>query len=236
MTTTATTTAANPQPNVPTAQDFERRFKELGKRKGQGGDAQVAALFTFFEGTFLNVLDLAKNKHGSDVDDAAHSAAVFAMEQGTNSMYDTKASTTQKLASMMRAMGKLGQCTKFGVGQPLDVVNEFEGELKTIRKNPAMKGKLKDGAQAVVEFARAQTKAQRILSKQEFTQFLLKKQRDATTEEDYLASLRKAVGNHKAGKVFKLDADTADAIVKACNKRLKAIAEAKAPSAAKKAA
>lgn len=218
--------------NIPKAEEYEAKVKILGANKGKGSDAQLAFLTTFFEACYLTVWTLKKHTHGDGIDDAAHASALFAQEQGNNSQYDTKTATVNKDASNARTMGKLAGKAGFGPAL-LDVVNDFVGEIKTLRKNPAMKGKLKDGAQALVSFARAQYKADHIMTKQEFSKFLLKKSRDPMTEEDWLVAQRKTVQKHRAGKGgWQMDLGTADALVKLFTKRLKEIADSRQPKAA----
>jgi hypothetical protein len=107
------------------------------------------------------------------------------------------------------------------------MVNSFMTKHQTMRKDPVMCKKFEDPSNALLKLARAQIKRDHLISANEFDAFLLKKDPSLKTEEDWLEATRKSATKAKSGNGVSLDAHVADAVIRACTTRLKAIVVAR---------
>ena len=226
------TTLVPPTSNKPAFSTLIADCQELGKQFGQGKDTLSKLYLKVHEAAFLGTLDVDTNKHGNGIDDAQKLSEAYTRGVSGAVVFDAKGANGRKTASCVRTMIRLGMWPKGGQGEPLATVNNFMTKRQAMRKDPALCKKLDDPSNSLLRIARAQLKRNQIIPPSEFDGFLLKKQPDARTEEDWLESTRKAAKNAKAGKGgLQVDVATADKIIADCTKRLKAIAAARAPQA-----
>ena len=231
MSTIALTTTI--APNKPVFSTLIADCTELGKQCGQGKDTLSKLYLKVHEAAYLGTLDVDTNKHGNGIDDAQKLAEAYTKGQTGATIFDAKGVSGRKISSCVRTMIRLGMWPKGGQGEPLATVNNFMTKRAAMRKDPALCKKLDDPSNSLLRLARAQLKRDQVIAPAEFDTFLLKKDSEARTEEDWLESTRKAAQNAKAGKAgLTVDVATADKIIADCTKRLTAIAKAKAPQAA----
>lgn len=224
-------TAGASASNRPTLADLEKDVSTLGEASAKASDAQIQSVLKVFQAGYLGSIDLEKNKHGDGVDDARKLADAYIDGRRKTVVFDAKSDTAKTLASDFRTAIRFGGWTKGGVGQPLQVANDFMTMRQNMRKDPTVSKQLKDARQAFVGFARAQMKRDSVIAQGEFRQFMLKPAQEAQTEEGFLDNLRKQTLKHEQGKGgFSLDGETAKSIRQAISKRLAGIAKAAKPT------
>lgn len=231
----STVTVAAPQPasNVPNFDTLLKDAKELGSVVGKGADSWGQLLLKVHEASYLGGVSTDANKHGQGVDDATKIAEAYVAGQTGSTIFNAKAPSQKKTISCVRTLVRLGMFTKGGQGEPLTTVNNFMAQRQKMRKDPAYSKKLDDVSNSLLRFARAQLKRDQMITAAEFPSFILKKEHDIPTEEDWLERTRKAAQNAKAGKGgFSIDGTVADEIVKSITKRLTAIAKSRSSAAA----
>lgn len=219
--------------NVPTRQDTEARVDQLGMEKGKGEDTQVKFTLAMIESGYHNVLDLNKNKHGADRDDASVMAERYAKAQNANSMFNHKGPNERKAASCARTGIKLGCWPKGGNGEPIATVNAFVSEWTKLRKQPGMSGKLQDANNALLQFARAQLKRDTLIDPSQFHEFFFKTQPDDATAEEIIEATVKKLDKLIDGSASKgtAQANTSNVVAarQSLRNELAAIAKARAP-------
>jgi hypothetical protein len=214
--------------NLPKLDDLLKDAKELGATAGRGPESWAQLLLKVFNASYLGGVDLDGNKHGKGIDDSTKIAEAYVSGQTGSMIFNAKAPSQKKTISCVRTMTRLGMYTKGGTDEPLSTVNQFVAQRQKMRKDPAYSKRLDDVSNSLLRFARAQLKRDSMITAAEFPDFILKKEPEAPTEEEWLERKRKEALNAKAGKGgFSIDAATADAIAHACTKRLKAIANAR---------
>lgn len=214
-----------------------KRAEALGADKGNGADAQIKFAMMVTEAAYLGSLDLDPNKHGPDKRDGVMLAERYVKGRTGATIFDTKSDASRKLISNLDKCIKLGSCPKWGSGQPLATVND----LMTFRQKEKKAGKKVDDAfNTLMRFATAQLKSEQLIVDDELNAFVYKKQPGARDACDVLESIRKTANQLIAGKVSNCaDIDTSDevkAIIRACTKRLTAIAKARSANPASDAA
>lgn len=223
-TTTVVGQSNNPASNIPKLDDLLKDAKELGGVTGRGSDSWGQLLLKVHEASYLGGIDVDANKHGQGTDDATKVAEAYVQGQTGNMIFNAKAPSQKKTISCVRTMIRLGMFAKGGQGEPLATVNQFVAQRQKMRKDPAYAKRLDDVSNSLLRFARAQLKRDSMIVSSEFPTFILKKEHDVPTEEEWLERIRKSTNNAKNGKGgVHVDASVADAIVNACTKRLKAI-------------
>jgi len=219
--------------NTPTRQEIDARIDQLGLEAGKGRDTQVKFTLQMIEGAYHNVLDLNKNKHGADRDDASVMAERYAKAQNANSMFDHKGSNERKASSCARTGIKLGGWPKGGNGEPIATVNQFVSEWTKLRARPGMASKLNDCNNALLSFARAQLKRDQLIDPSQFSQFFFKTAPDAATAEEIIASavkkLDKLIDGSAAGGTVQHNTPSVIAARHNLRQELAAIAKAKIP-------
>lgn len=175
------------------------RASELGEQAGKGQDTQIKFLLSCFEGGYHNAVDLTKDKHGQDVDDATKLAETYVKAQGTATTFDAKAMNQRKLIATLRTGIKLGQWPKGGNGEPLQTVNNLMQLRQNMRKDPAQRKGLEDAANCFLRYARAQLKSDVLLPDAELRQFCVRPGKDKVTTEERVEAIRNALKKLYAG-------------------------------------
>ena len=203
----------------------------LGAQAGMGKDTQIKMLMKVVEGAYHGIVDMDKNKHGADCDDAFKLAEAYVKAQTGATVFDAKAPNQRKTISCFRTCVKLGSWPKGGTGEPLSTVNELMTIRAKLRQTPATAKKLDDAANTLLKFARAQLKKDTLISHGELRDFCFRKDPDLKTAEDVIEAQRNALQKLYNGKVAHGTVqDNSPAIKQAIEKltsRLKEIAQAK---------
>lgn len=205
--------------------------KESGQKEAQGADSLPQFFLEVTQGAFLGVIDTTANKHGVGSNDASKLTQARTQARTGSTIFDRKALNVRVAVNRTNTMIKLGMWPKGGPGEPLSTLNKL---LTNHRKAIQSGKKVVDAANAMLNYARAQIKSEHILDDSDLEQCFLKPDPTKPSEEDMLAGLRKRLTAAKVGKGLdgNLDADTADKMIGAITKRLKAIAAAKAGTGA----
>jgi hypothetical protein len=228
------------QQNTITFQDLIDTATQLGAEAGKGRDTQVKFLLKAVEGGYHNVLDLAGNKHGTDVDDAAKLSEIYAKAHSGAVVFDAKAPNQRKLISTVRTSIKLGGWPKGGNGEPMATVNNLMTIRQNLKKNPAEAKKLDDAANTLLKYARAQLKRDTLIDDAELKEFCYKPGKNLPSAEDIIGAMTKQLDKLIDGSAAQSTAQDNSAEVRDARqflrKRLSAIAtargKAKGPSAA----
>lgn len=205
--------------------------KESGQKEAQGADSLPQFFLEVTQGAFLGVIDTTANKHGIGSNDASKLTQARTQARTGSTIFDRKALNVRVAVNRTNTMIKLGMWPKGGPGEPLSTLNKL---LTNHRKAIQSGKKVVDAANAMLNYARAQIKSDHVLADSELEKCFLKPDPTKPSEEDLLDSLRKRLTAAKVGKGLdgNLDADTADKMIGAITKRLKAIAAAKAGTGA----
>lgn len=185
-----TGTVPNNGSNQHSLQTLLDKAAELGAQAGKGKDTQIKMLLSVLDGGYYNAIDLKPGKHGVDKDDAVLIAEAYVKAQGTATTFDHKANNQQKLVSTIRTSIKLGQWPKGGNGEPLATVGNLMNFRMQQRKNPANSKRLKDAANTLLDYARAQLKQDQLIDGTELEAFVWKKQPDPKTATERVADMR----------------------------------------------
>lgn len=217
--------------NTITFADLLQTATELGAEAGKGKDTQIKFLLKGVEGGFHNALDLAPNKHGTDVDDATKLAEAYVKAQQGAVVFDAKAPNQAKLISTVRTSIKLGGWPKGGNGEPMATVNNLITMRQQLRKIPAEAKKLNDAANCLMNYARAQLKRDTLIDDAELKGFCYKPGKNLATGEQIIEGMVKQLDKLISGQAAQSTAqDNSPEIVAARNemrKRLSAIATAR---------
>lgn len=222
-----------PSSNAPSFASLIQDAIDLGTQAGLGKDVQIKFDIKIAEAAYAGSLTLDADKHGKDVDDANKLTEAYVKAQGSAIVFDAKAGNQRKTISNTRKMIKFGSCPKWGVGQPMGMINDFLTMRQTLRKDPANAKKLDDAHNSLMRLATAQLKRDTLMDDAELRTFCFKRESEPRTAEEVLESIRKTANALKLGKVANCpDLDTSpevQAIINACTKRLTTIAKARAP-------
>ncbi len=225
------TTATPTNSNKPTFTDVLAKVKDLGEQAGKGVDVQIKHFLVVVENAFLNVIDLDPDKHGKGIDDATKLADEYSKAQSGATIFSTKAA--KKTISTTKLGIRLGMFTKGGPGEPLNTLNNLLTLWRKERAKPENKGQMVDAVNAAHKFARDQLKRPTMIGDAELRGYCFKPAADTKTAEEVLDAIRKTLRALRDGKASKGTAlDNAPEIVemiKQADKRMKAIATAKAP-------
>lgn len=226
-----TAQAAQPGQNVPSFNDLLQKATDLGTQAGQGKDTQIKFDILTIEAAYLGALSLDPNKHGTDRRDGIVLAEAYVKAQGLATTFDAKADKSRKLISNIDKCIKLGANPKWGMGQPLQNVNDLLAFRQTLRKDPTKSKKLDDAHNVLMRYATAQLKSDTLIDGDQRNAFAFKKDPEEITVEEVLEAIRKKANALKAGKVPHLpgldNSAEVQTIINACTKRLTAIAKAK---------
>lgn len=177
-------------PNVITHQEVMDMASKLGAEAALGKDTQIKSLLKCLEGGYHNVLDLKKNKHGTDCDDATKYAEAYFKGKNANAIFDAKADNQQKLASTIRTSIKLGATPKFGNGEPIATVNNLMTMFQKAKSGPDRK-RLDDAANVFLKYARAQLKQDTLLTDDQCRELLFRPIKEEATVEAILEAAKK---------------------------------------------
>jgi len=225
--------APSPQPtaNTITFADLLQTASDLGAEAGKGKDTQIKFLLKAVEGGYHNALDLARSKHGTDIDDATKLAEAYVKAQQGAVVFDAKAPNQQKLISTVRTVIKLGGWPKGGNGEPIATVNNLMTMRQNLKKIPAEAKKLDDAANTLLKYARAQLKQDQLIGDAQLKEFCYKPGKNLSTAEEIIAETVKKLDKLIAGSAAQGTAqDKSPEIINARNemrKRLSAIATAR---------
>jgi len=228
-----------PIQNKPTFADMEAVATSLGADAGKGKDTQIKVLLKMVEGGYHGILDLAPNKHGTDVDDATKLGEAYVKASSQAVVFDVKAPNQRKLCSTLRTGIKLGGWPKGGNGEPLATVNNLMTIRQKLKQNPVEAKKLDDAANTLMKYARAQLKSDSLLDDAQLKEFCYKPGKNLPTAEDIIEGMAKQLdklvtGTAADGTAQDNSVEVRDARA-ALRKRLAAIAtargKAKGPSA-----
>lgn len=226
-----TTTQVPPSTNKITFDDLLQTAADLGAEAGKGKDTQIKFLLKAVEGGYHQALDLSKNKHGTEVDDATKLAEAYVKARQGAVVFDAKADNNQKLASTVRTSIRLGAWPKGGNGEPMATVNSLMTMRQNLRKIPAEAKKLDDAANTLMKYARQQLKRDTLMSDAELKELCYKPGKSLSTAEEIIASMEKQLGKLVAGEAASGTAQDNSAYVQNARQmlrdRLKAIATAR---------
>lgn len=209
--------------------DYLAVMDNLAEQAGKGKDVQVKSLLATCDAAYQGVIDVTPDKHGKGVDDAANIAERYFRGQTGATIFDAKAGNQRKTASCFRTMVKLGNCQKWGVGEPIGNLNKLMSVYKAARSKPQNAGRLIDAANAVLTYSRAQLKLDSLMDAADLDQFVWKNQPEPRTVEDVLETIRKQAQNLYDGssKAGSCRTDFVKGVIDNTTKQLKEIAEAR---------
>lgn len=187
-------------PNVITHDEVMALAATLGADAARGKDTQIKSLLKCMEGSYHGALDLKKNKHGNDRDDASLFAESYWKAKNQNSIFDHKADNHQKLASTVRTSIKLGASPKFGNGEPIATVNSLMTIWQKERAGSQRKW-LDDAANVFLKFARTQLKQDTLLTDGELRELCFRPPPEEATVEAILEATRKKLDKLIAGTI-----------------------------------
>lgn len=217
------------------------RFEELlaksakfGAAHGEGEDTQIKHLLTIVQAAFEGVIDNTENKHAAGVDDATKITEAYWKARNANVIFNPKAGNQRKTISCVRQCVTLGGWSKGGPGEPLGMVNKAMSEYRNMRKVPDMARRMMDAGNYLITIARRMKKSDYILDDQELHDLAFKPDASIPTVEDILDKTRSTLkklheGKHSAGVCSTVNVENA---IKALNKELKGIADAKRQNSA----
>jgi uncharacterized protein YukE len=180
-----------PKPNTLSLDDVLAHADELGTLEGRGAETTVQFARILVEAAYYGSLDLKKDKHGVNRDDAVHVSERFFKARNKVKKFAMKDRSIQKMVCDHRKMIKLGGSTWLGKGQPLQTVNEFLNYIEGLQAKNT-KG-LNDAYNALKCFATAQIKSPSLLPDAERNRFAFKTEKDEKTEMEKLDAIRKAI-------------------------------------------
>lgn len=226
------TTTAAPATNAITLPQLKQIAFDLGTDAGKGKDTQIKFGLKLVEAAYMGAIDLDRNKHGTDVDDATLLSGEYFKGQSGSTVFDAKAPNQRKLIACSRTLVRLGSWPKGGNGEPLATVNSLMTHRQKLRQDPTQAKKLDDAFNTLMRYARQQIRRDQLIDDSEFKDFCFRKQGDPATVEEVWDDIRKKALNLKAGKAGNGTAQDKgpeiNQVIDICNKRMSAFAAAKA--------
>lgn len=203
---------------------------ELGAQEANGKDGQVKFDLKVAEAAFVGAIDLTKDKHGDGIDDSVQLAAAYVKGRNSAVIFDHKEPKQRKLTSNVRTMVKLGSSPKFGVGEPMQTLNQLMTARQNLRRTANKGVKLDDAHNTLMRFAREQLKRDTLIVGDELVAFCHKPDSEPRDNVGVVRSILNTAIKLKEGKLTNCpDHDTSpeiNAIIASCNKRLTALAKA----------
>lgn len=228
-------TQATPQAPASNALTLEQMLlvaDELGKQDALGKDVQVKWDMKVLEAAHVGAIDTTANKHGDGIDDATKLAAAYFKARNGAVIFDHKEPKQRKLCATTRTMVKLGGSPKFGVGQPMQNINNLMTMRQNFRRTANKGTRLEDAHNMLMRYARAQLKEDTLITGDALKVFCFRPDSEPRSVSDWLRKVAKDANAIRNGKLSNCnEQDTSaeiSAILNACNKRLSAIAKAAA--------
>lgn len=232
------TTSQTTQPlatNAPTFESLLAVATELGMQAGQGQDTQIKFDLKVIEGAYLGSLDTQPDKHGKGRRDGMVLAEAYVKARQGSVIFDAKVDKSRKLISNVDKCIKLGGNPKWGVGQPLQNVNELITFRQQERKDPTKAKRLDDAHNMLMRYATAQLKSDTLIDGEALHAYAYKQDPNEVMVEDVLEAIRKKAMALQKGQIAHcngvLNTPEVQKIVEMCTKGLTAIAKARAPGA-----
>lgn len=217
--------------NKPSFGDILADVKTLGEEAGKGIDTQIKFFLKVAHASFLNVINTDPDKHGQGIDDATKLSDEYTKAQSGATIFSTKAA--KKTISCTKLGIRLGMYPHGGPGEPLSTLNTLMTLWRKLRADPANKGQLVDAFNTATKFAREQLKRKTMITDAELRGFCFKPGTEIKTAEEVLDAVRKTLRALRDGKASRGNALDASPeimeMIKQADKRMKAIAAAKAP-------
>src|SRR5260221_7836825 len=142
--------------NAITLTQLKQTAFECGGDKGKGDDAQIKFGLQVVAAAYQGTIDLDRNKHGTDIDDATVLAQEYFRGRTGSTVFDAKAGNQRKLIACTRTLSRLGAWPKGGNGEPIATVNDLMTHRQNIRKDPTKAKKLDDAFNTLMRYARSQ--------------------------------------------------------------------------------
>lgn len=218
-----------PNTNTPSFATLLAEAKEMGENKGKADDIQVQFALKIIHAAYAGALSPDPDKHGPGIHDGVLLAEAYVKGRNGAVIFDRKQPNQRKLISNTLKMIRLGSTGKWGVGQPIGIVND----VMSLRLKLAKAGKkVYDAYNALTQFATAQLKSPHLIDDDELESFCVQADPDPRTAEEVLEGIRKMATKLMTGKVTNCpdqdDSDEVKGIVRQCTRRLTAIAKARA--------
>lgn len=218
--------------NKPT---FDSILADLTKNAEIGGkshDTQINHLLKVIDGGFLGVLSTDPDKHGKGISDTEKLSVACMKAASGASMFSIK--TVKKMNAITNLGIRFGMCSKFTApGEPVSTMNTLVTIWRKLRADPANKGQLLDCANAAAKFAREQLKRSTLMGESELRGYCYKPGKEPKSAEELLDDIRKTLRKLVAGSACKGnaldDSPEVKEMIKQADKRMVAIAKAKAP-------
>lgn len=229
-----TTQAAQPGParsNAITFAEMLLTADELGKEFAKGKDVQVKFDLKVMEAAFAGAIDTTKDKHGPGIDDFTKLAEAYYKGRNSTNVFDHKEGKQRKLASDLRTAGRLGASPKYGVGQPMQNVNDLVTLRQNLRRSAHKGVKLDDAHNMLMRYARTQLKQDTLITGDALKAFCFRSESDPREAQDVIRGWLNQAIKLRDGKLSNCAESDSSAeittIINACNRRLTAIAKAK---------
>lgn len=168
------------------ADDFFSKCEEYGKRIAAGEDALPQLYIDVIQGAYDGYLDLQKDKHGQNLDDAMYAYTRAMTSKSGAAVFKGKADSLNSQASRVRSILKVGLWTRGGTGQPIERRNKLVNVWSKLATEPHAKGRRVSLAEALIKFARVQVKRDAILTDEELQNLCLRPAKADLTLADWI--------------------------------------------------
>lgn len=218
--------------NKPTFDSLLADVTKIAEEGGKAHDSQIRHFLKVIDGAFLGVLSTDPDKHGKGISDTEKLSAACMKAASGASMFSIK--TVKKMNAVTNLAIRFGMCSKFSApGEPVQTMNTLVTLWRKLRADPANKGQLIDCANAAAKYAREQLKRNSLIGETELRGYCFKPGKEPKTAEELLDDIRKTLRKLVAGSACKGnaldDSPEVKEMIKQADKRMLAIAKAKAP-------
>ncbi len=176
--------------NRMTFDDLRSIAKDLGEQAGKGTDTQERYILQVIESGYLNVADLAANKHGGQRDDAVVLAGDYLTAKNASVTFDKKSKSHQKLVSCTRTGIKLGMYPRGGDGAIMKMVGDLMSIWRNEAKVASNRKNMKDAFNTIMDVARVQIRRDTILGDVELKGLCYKPTKEEAPPEKIIASAK----------------------------------------------
>ncbi len=139
--------------------DLKADLAKIAQTDGAGRDSRIKWGLRLLDAAYEGVIDMVKDKHGKDEDDAVHLCADYALNQRNATQFDTKSDTGKVQISKARTVIRCGGLVQLGRGEPINTVNNLMNARRVMRRDPALAGKLDDAFVTLLRYCRIQLKS-----------------------------------------------------------------------------